>query len=86
MSQSSPSSISSACLSPTSSITQPEQSESNSTIESNKSISIINQDRHINEPPQHSEFILNGLKSLKSNKILCDVTLIAESKSTFLFL
>lgn len=33
----------------------------------------------------HSEFILNGLKSLKSNKILCDITLIAESKY-FIFL
>jgi hypothetical protein len=30
---------------------------------------------------QHSEFILNGLQILKSNKILCDVTLIAESKN-----
>ena len=29
---------------------------------------------------QHSETILNGLKSLKCNRILCDVTLIAESK------
>lgn len=28
----------------------------------------------------HSDLILNSLKSLKSNKILCDITLIAESK------
>jgi hypothetical protein len=33
---------------------------------------------------QHSEFILNGLQILKSNKILCDVTLIAESKISFI--
>ena len=32
----------------------------------------------------HSEFILNGLKLLKSNKILCDITLIAESKNIFI--
>ena len=32
---------------------------------------------------QHSETILNGLQLLKSNKILCDVTLIAESKICF---
>ena len=31
----------------------------------------------------HSEFILNGLKSLKSSRILCDITLIAESKFAF---
>ena len=30
--------------------------------------------------PIHSEFILNGLKILKTNNILCDVVLIAEGK------
>ncbi len=34
----------------------------------------------------HSEFILNGLKSLKSSRILCDITLIAESKMVFFYI
>ena len=33
----------------------------------------------------HSIFILNGLEYLKSNKILCDIILIAESKSWWFF-
>ena len=28
---------------------------------------------------KHSEFLLNGLQFLKSNNVLCDVTLVAES-------
>jgi hypothetical protein len=30
---------------------------------------------------KHSEFLLNGLQYLKSNNVLCDITLIAESKN-----
>jgi len=30
---------------------------------------------------KHSEFILNGLEFMQSNRILCDVILIAESKT-----
>lgn len=33
----------------------------------------------------HSVYIVNGLDYLKSNKILCDVVLIAESMCCFFF-
>ncbi|CAF0871367.1 unnamed protein product [Brachionus calyciflorus] len=35
---------------------------------------------HHQSTNKHSEFILNGLQILKANNILCDVTLIAQSK------
>jgi len=32
----------------------------------------------------HSDFILSGFQALKSNRILCDVTLVAQGKNRFL--
>lgn len=41
-------------------------------------INNIDESQHI-----HSEFILNGLQVLKTNNLLCDVVLIAESNWKF---
>lgn len=47
----------------------------------------IKDDEEISNQNDHGDFILNGLKSLRANNgILCDVTLIAESKFIFHFI